>query len=215
MNREKGRTVMKMKTALPTPLHASGLALALPLALALGGCSSQPQVTYQDPTAVETLTTDFGTTDVQLITDKMVSSLLETPVFGAERPVIWVSPIRNKTSEHIDTKMITDRIRTAMLKSGKVRFTAASDISRELQQQVDYQNDASVVDPRTAVRAAKQVGAKFLVYGEIGSIVKQTDTTKLVDYQVTLNLTNVETGLIEWADDKSIRKGTARAAVGR
>ena len=202
-----------MKKTPPTP--ASALA-PLAAALLLGtGCSSSPQVTYQDPTAVETVTSDFGTTDIQLITDKMVSSLLESPVLGSDRPVLWVSPIRNKTSEHIDTKMITDRIRTAMLKSGKVRFTAASDISRELQQQIDYQNDASVVDPRTAVRAAKQVGAKFLVYGEIGSIVKQTDTTKLVDYQVTLNLTNVETGLIEWADDKTIRKGTARAAVGR
>ena len=206
-----------MKKTPLTPVRAAATALAVSAAVALfgTGCSSSPQVTYQDPTAVETVTSDFGTTDIQLITDKMVSSLLESPVLGSDRPVLWVSPIRNKTSEHIDTKMITDRIRTAMLKSGKVRFTAASDISRELQQQVDYQNDASVVDPKTAVRAAKQVGAKFLVYGEIGSIVKQTDTTKLVDYQVTLNLTNVETGLIEWADDKTIRKGTARAAVGR
>lgn len=201
---------MKTKPALPTSLFAAGLAGALLLA----GCASQPQVTYQDPTAVETLTTEFGTTDVQLITDKMVSSLLETPVLGTDRPVIWVSPIRNKTSEHIDTKMITDRIRTAMLKSGKVRFTAASDISNELQQQLEYQNDASIVDPGTAAKRAKQVGAKFMIYGEIGSIVKRTDTASLVDYQVTLNLTNVETGLIEWADDKSIRKGTARRAVG-
>ena len=206
---------MKKKPLTPVRAAASALAVTAAALLLGTGCSSSPQVTYQDPTAVETVTSDFGTTDIQLITDKMVSSLLESPVLGSDRPVLWVSPIRNKTSEHIDTKMITDRIRTAMLKSGKVRFTAASDISRELQQQVDYQNDASVVDPRTAVRAAKQVGAKFLVYGEIGSIVKQTDTTKLVDYQVTLNLTNVETGLIEWADDKSIRKGTARAAVGR
>jgi len=206
---------MKKKPLTPVRAAASALAVTAAALLLGTGCSSSPQVTYQDPTAVETVTSDFGTTDIQLITDKMVSSLLETPVLGSDRPVLWVSPIRNKTSEHIDTKMITDRIRTAMLKSGKVRFTAASDISRELQQQVDYQNDASVVDPKTAVRAAKQVGAKFLVYGEIGSIVKQTDTTKLVDYQVTLNLTNVETGLIEWADDKSIRKGTARAAVGR
>ena len=197
-----------------TAVTAATVAVGAVAALLLGGCASQPQVTYQDPTAVETVTADFGTTDIQLITDRMVSSLLETPVFGAERPVIWVSPIRNKTSEHIDTKMITDRIRTAMLKSGKVRFTAASDISRELQDQVDYQNDASVVDSRTAAKAARQVGAKFMIYGEIGSIVKRTERTTLVDYQVTLNLTNVQTGLIEWADDKTIRKGTARQAVG-
>lgn len=181
----------------------------------LTGCASGPAVTYQDPNDVETLTADFGTTDVQLITDKMVSSLLETPVFGSDRPVIWVSQIRNKTSEHIDTKMITDRIRTALLKSGRVRFTAASDIPKELQRQITYQNESGIVDPSTAAGQARQIGAKFMLYGEVGSIVKQAGRSKLVDYQVTLNLTNVETGIIEWADDKSIRKGSTRQLIGR
>jgi uncharacterized protein (TIGR02722 family) len=191
--------------------------LLCPLAATLllsTGCSSGPAVSYQDPSKVETLTVDFGTTDVQMITDKMVASLLETTVIGADRPVIWVSPIRNKTSEHIDTKMVTDRIRTALLKSGRVRFTAASDIPKELQEQLSYQNEAGIVDPGTASRQARQIGAKFMLYGEIGSIVKQSGRSKLVDYQVTLNLTNVQTGLLEWSDDKSIRKGSNRAAVG-
>ncbi|MDA8117235.1 MAG: penicillin-binding protein activator LpoB [Actinomycetota bacterium] len=181
----------------------------------LTGCASGPAVSYQDPNAVETLTADFGTTDVQMITDKMVSSLLETPIFGSDRPVIWVSPLRNKTSEHIDTKMITDRIRTALLKSGKVRFTAASDIPKELQKQISYQNESGIVDPSTAAGQARQIGAKFMLYGEVGSIVKQAGRTKLVDYQVTLNLTNVETGIIEWADEKTIRKGSTRQVFGR
>ena len=178
------------------------------------GCASGPEVSYQDPTKVETLTNEFGTTDVQMITDKMVASLLETPIFGSDRPVLWVTPIRNKTSEHIDTKMVTDRIRTALLKSGKVRFTAASDIPKELQKQIDYQNESGIVDSSTASRQARQIGAKFMLYGEIGSIVKQAGRSKLVDYQITLNLTNVETGIIEWADDKSIRKGSTRATFG-
>ncbi len=178
------------------------------------GCSSGPQVSYQDPSKVETLTADFGTTDVQMITDKMVSSLLETPVFGSDRPVIWVSPIRNKTSEHIDTKMVTDRIRTSLIKSGRVRFTAASDIPKELQKQIAYQNEAGIVDSTTASQQARQIGAKFMLYGEIGSIVKQQGRSKLVDYQVTLNLTNVQTGIIDWADDQSIRKGSTRATIG-
>ena len=189
--------------------------LALGLVVLVGaGCASGPEVTYQDPSKAETVTAEFGTTDVQMITEKMVASLLETTIFGAERPVIWVTPIRNKTSEHIDAKMVTDRIRTALLKSGKVRFTAASDIPKELQKQLDYQNESGVVDPSTASRQAQQIGAKFMLYGEIGSIVKQSNRTKLVDYQVTLNLTNVQTGLIEWADEKSIRKGQTRATFG-
>lgn len=185
------------------------------VALAAAGCASGPEVSYGDPTKVETMTSEFGTTDVQMIAEKMVASLLETPVFGAERPVLWVSPIRNKTSEHIDTKMVTDRIRTSLIKSGRVRFTAASDIPKELQQQLAYQSEAGLVDAQTAARQARQIGARYMLYGEIGSIVKRSGRSRLVDYQVTMNLTDVETGIIEWADDKSIRKGSTRAVVGR
>lgn len=199
-----------MKTSRLAPM---GLASAL--ALALVSCAdSGPEVRYQDPTAVETVTDEFGTTDVQLISEKMVGSLLETPVFGTDRPVIWVAPLRNKTSEHIDTKLVTNKIRTSLIKSGKVRFTAAADVKNELQEQLDYQNDPSVVDPRTAAARAKQIGAKFMLYGEISSIVKESGKSRLVDYTVTLNLTNVATGIIEWADDKTIRKGSTRRAVG-
>src|ERR1019366_451862 len=120
----------------------------------------------------------------------------------------------NKTSEHIDTKMVTDRIRTALLKSGRVRFTAAADIPKELQQQLAYQSESGIVDPSTAAQQARQIGARFMLFGEIGSIVKQSGRDRLVDYQITLNLTNVETGLIEWADDKAIRKGTTRRVIG-
>jgi penicillin-binding protein activator len=178
-------------------------------------CASAPVVQYQDASAVETLTADFGTTDAQLIIEKMVGSLLSSPVFGTERPVVWVYPVKNKTSEHIDTKRITDGIRTQGLKSGLVRFTAASDVANELQDQLAYQDPSSgIVDPETRRQAMRQIGAKFALYGEIGSIVKVDGRSRVVDYHVTMNLADIETGLIEWADEKTIRKGVTRRLVG-
>ena len=190
--------------------------LSCTLILVLASCASAPVVQYGDPNSVETVTADFGTTDVQMITEKMVASLLTTPIFGDSRPVIWVYPVRNKTSEHIDTKMITDAIRTQLLKSGRVRFTAASDFAKELQEQLEYQSAGSgLVDQSTAQQQMRQIGAKYALYGEISSIVKSEGRARLVDYRITLNLTGVESGLLEWSDDKTIRKGSARRLVGR
>ncbi|MGA1865714.1 MAG: penicillin-binding protein activator LpoB, partial [bacterium] len=82
------------------------------------GCGGM-KVNYGDPGAVETVTVDYGSTDLQTIAEAMIESLLVHPALEG-RPVVYVSRIRNKTSEHIDTEAITDKIKTAMLKSGKV-----------------------------------------------------------------------------------------------
>ena len=140
------------------------------LALGAFGCA---RVQYGSPGEVETLTQEFGSTDLQTIAEKMVNSMLLSPVIGADRPVIYVSQIKNKTAEHIDTKSITDKISTAMLKSGKVRFTAAGEINKDLLEQLEYQENTGLVDPKTRKKIGRQIGADYMIYGEITSITKK------------------------------------------
>ncbi len=187
---------------------------ALLLVFALAGCGAR-QVSYGDPTAVETLTVDWGSTDIQTVADRMVGSLVRHPaIAGGQRPVVQVSTMRNKTTEHIDTKNITDKIRTALTRTGMVRFTAVSDANPEMLENLEYQERSGVVNPATAKGVGKQVGADYLLYGEIDSIVKKADGTTDVYYRLTLNLVDVETGIIEWSDEKEIRKQSQRALFG-
>ncbi len=62
------------------------------------------------------------------------------------------------------------------------------------------------MDPQTRKPVGNQVGADFLLAGEISSINKQKNDTKDVYYKITLNLVDLETGLISWAEEKEIRK---------
>jgi len=179
----------------------------------LGGCARH--VTYGDPTKVETLTEDWGSTDIQTVADRMVNSLVRHPIFAAgDRPVVQVSTLKNKTTEHIDTKSVTDKIRTALIKTGMVRFTAVSDANREILENLDYQQGSGVVSKKTAKGVGKQIGADYLLYGEIDSIVKKEGRTTDVYYKLTLNLVDVETGIIEWSDEKEIRKQADRPLFG-
>lgn len=166
-----------------------------------------PQVHYGEAGQVETLTADFGSTDLQMIAEKMVNSMLTTPLFtGGHRPVVFVASVKNKTMEHIDTKSITDKIRTAIIHSGKIRFTAAADIPKTIQDQLEYQEGSGLVDPYTKKEYGRQIGADYILYGEITSIVKQIGREKDVYYKITLSLANIETGIIDWTDEKEIRK---------
>jgi hypothetical protein len=189
-----------------------GIILVLFCTLSLTGCSKR--VDYGDPTATETLTIDFGSTDLQMIAEKMVQSLLESPVVQqGEKPVIVVSRVRNKTDEHIDMKSVTDKIRTTLVQSGAVRFVA-EDVRAEVVEELRYQADSGLVAPETRKRIGRLVGAGYLIAGEITSIRKKAGRETDLYFKMTLNLVEIETGLIRWAEEKEIRKAKTRPLIG-
>ena len=182
--------------------------------VALAGCTKQ--VTYGSPEQVETLTPEFGSTDLQMIASKMVQSLLVHPAITSKPkpPLLYVAPVKNKTDEHIDTQSITDKISTTLIQSGKVQFTAMADIPKELVDQLEYQNKSGLVNPSTAKPVGKHVGADYMLAGEITSIVKKSGSTKDYYYKITLKLANIQTAVIEWQDEKEIRKGETKSLFG-
>ncbi|MGB1203675.1 MAG: penicillin-binding protein activator LpoB, partial [Alloalcanivorax venustensis] len=106
--------------------------LALAMALVLSGCASR--VDYGDAQARETVTADFGSTDLQMIATKMVDDMMVFPpiveMTRDRRPVLFVDRIKNKTSEHIDTESVTDTIQSKLINSGKFRFVDMSVVDR-------------------------------------------------------------------------------------
>lgn len=192
-----------------------GSFLVLMTVFFLAGCASAPQVSYGNPEQVETVTSDFGSTDLQMIAEKMVNSLLASPVLSSgARPVLYVHRVRNMTDEHIDTRSITDKMRVTLLKSGRVRFSAVGEVNDEILRQLEYQSRSRVVDPATARSAGSQVGADHFMFGEISSIRKAAGRVEDVYFKFTMNLVNIKTGLIEWADEKEIRKVAKRPLMG-
>lgn len=163
-------------------------------------------VSYKNANDVEQTTLNFGSTDLNLIVEKMVTSLLQTPILdGKNQPVIMLGGVKNKTSEHIDTKNITDKIKTTLLKSGRVRVTSYNEIGQDLIDELDYQS-SKYVNQETAKQVGQQIAADYKIYGEITSIEKNDGKNIDLYYKMTLNLANIETGLTEWADEKEIRK---------
>jgi len=178
-------------------------------ALAVTGCA-KPKTRYGDPGSVETVTNQFGSTDLQMLAEQMTQSLLQAPVIGSGNlPIVTVQEVKNKTSEYIDTRAITNRMRGTLQKSGRVRFaTDAADMQRQ-KEELERQG-SELYDQEKAVRQGKMVGAGFRLSGEITSLVKEADDVKDVYYQLFLSLTNIESGLEEWSDTKDIRKTTSR-----
>jgi len=169
-------------------------------------------VQYGDAKAVEAVTNEFGSTDLQMIAEDMTRSLLQSRVIteSKSRPLITIAEVKNKTSEYIDTRSITDSIRTQLGKSGAVRF--AVDIP-EMQNQTDElnrQSQSGLYKKNTSKKIGRMEGADYRLEGNIASIVKKSSSLKDVYYKFTLNLINIESGVLEWSDEKEIRKTSKR-----
>ena len=63
---------------------------------------------------------------------------------------------------------------------------------------------------QTAAEMGQMVGAQYRLEGNIMSIVKQVKDKKDVYYKLNLQLWNIRNGLLEWSDEKEIRKTTTR-----
>lgn len=195
--------IMKSKT-----IHLSTLLLSAAILVACSG----PQVRYGDAKSVETVNANYGSTDLQMIAEAMTRSLLQSKAISGSKdaPIVTLADVKNKTSEYIDTRVITDKIRTQLTKSGQVRFAVSI---TEMQNQTDElkrQNQSGLYKGSTIAKTGNMQGAQYRIEGSIASIVKTNKDVKDVYYVFNLNLINNESGLIEWADEKEIRKTATR-----
>src|SRR5216683_3325433 len=148
--------------------------LPLLAAVAFAAGCAKDQIRYGDARGMETVTNQFGSTDLQLIAESMTRSMLQAPVIvSGNLPIVTVQEVKNKTSEYIDTRAITDTI-------------------------------------RAEAQIGRMVGAQYRMEGNITSIVKQVKDTKDVYYKFNLQLWNIRNGLLEWSDEKEIRKTTTK-----
>lgn len=179
------------------------------------GCAVKHE--YGDSTSAETLTTDFSSSDLQQIATKMVESLLVFPPIEAitttRRPVIVVDHVKNKTMQHIDTESITDSIRTKLIRTGKFRFIDRTTDSSAISE-IRTQQESGLVKNSAAVPFGQQIGAEYMLTSSISEIAESSGRTKAVYYKFTMSLKNLTTGVLEWADEKEIRKIRTGAALG-
>lgn len=192
------------------------LGIAVAAAFALTGCvTNSPtvgsgDVAYGDAKAVEQVSNEFGSTDLQMIAESMARSLAQSYAGSRVKPLVTIAEVKNKTSEFIDTRAVTDSIRVQLLKSGTFRF--ATDIAG-MQNQTDElvrQNQTGLYKKSKTSKMGKMEGAQYRIEGSITSIVKRNSSVKDVYYKFSLIMTDNENGTIEWADEKEIRKTSKR-----
>ena len=187
-------------------LFAAGLVCVIGLNT---GCGSRQFTKGQYDENVEDanlLTDKWSESDMQTAVRELVSSATGHPsIAGSKRPpIVMVTRLQNKTSEHVDTQSITDMFQVELMRSGKVTFVDKA-AREDMAEEYDYQG-SGMTERESQKKKGGQVGADFIMNGRLDSIVQEMGKDKTVYYKLTMNLTNLKTGLIQWTDHKQLRK---------
>ena len=194
---------------------------SIPVLLAfslLAGCAATTRTL--DPDVEQHYDASYDFSDKKQIVQVLTDSLLSSPgvVTESEKPIIIVYGIDNETSEHISTSGITDDIRLALMDSGEYRFLNRKQRDNLLEE-TDYQY-AGFVPPEQRVTEGRQLGADYILSGTLRSIEKKQpkqwrlNRRSLIYYSMNLELTNLQSGEISWADNVEIARESSRPIIG-
>ncbi|MEE9335121.1 MAG: penicillin-binding protein activator LpoB [Granulosicoccaceae bacterium] len=190
------------------------LTLVALLSVGIMGCAATTR--NIDPESDIHYDANYDFSDKKAIVDDLVGSLLTTTQINtsAGKPILITYGIANETSEHINTGGISDDIRLKLIQANKYRF-----LNREQRVNVNAETEyqqAGYVAVADQIKTGRQLGADYILAGTLRSIEKQQPRQwrlkkkKLVFYSMNLELTNLETGEISWADNVEIARESSQ-----
>lgn len=182
-------------------------------------CSPGFEGEYSDPAKTEIVDDKWNETDARKTAEHMIKGMVEKPwldqfmkAHKGQKPIVIVDDVENKTDEHLDVKQLTDYIQDELINSGKVRFVNKAQ-REKLLAEIKYQQSGNVRKDQAKANG-NQLGADYILSGNISSQVHAMDEKKTVTYYTTLTLTNIETFEFEWSTKYEIKKTFKRSGAG-
>lgn len=153
----------------------------------------------------------WNDTDSRMVAEEMVNTITSANWINefarenmGKKPIVIVGLVYNKTSEHIDANTFIKDVEKSFIQSGKVRLVQAGEKREALRQERAQQQDFA--SPETMKKWGKELGADFILQGDISSIVDAFKKEQVTYYQTSLELTSIETSEVVWIGDKKIKK---------
>ena len=187
--------------------------------LAVGGTACSKQVSRIDPSSVTDLSGRWNDTDSRLVANALIEQSLSGPwvsrytnMHGGEPPAVIVGGFGNRTMEHIAVNTFISDLERAMINSGAVTMVASPQERQEIRAERTDQQEHATASSRA--RMAQELGADYMLQGEITAIEDEEGREKVVYYQVDATLTDVESNVKVWAGQHRIKKYIERPRIG-
>ncbi len=191
--------------------------LALGSALTLAGCGGPAYVRGSENPELDeyAMSTGLDKKDLQKLFKQNIESLLKSGAMkrwkdasrDGKEPTVAIFPIKNETSEHIDSQLLSllSDFETELVNSGYVTvisYERQKTLVRELKIQ-----QSAAFDPDKAAQLGKQLGAQYFVTGKVYDSAEKSGSERRVQYFLFMQAIDVETGALRWQNKAELTKG--------
>ncbi|BDD09001.1 hypothetical protein FUAX_14330 [Fulvitalea axinellae] len=179
------------------------------LVVAVSSCSRHT-VTRVSPDQQIDLSGRWNDSDDRKVAESMIADVMNRPwVTNFEsvhkrKPVVIVGYVKNKTDEHINPDPFITAIEQEFINSGRVRVVQNSEFREKLREERAQQQEFA--SKETAKKWGRELGADFMMFGKISSVLDEYGKRKVKAYTVTLELDDLETNEKVWLNNKTIKK---------
>ncbi len=174
------------------------------------GCGAETKVTRVDTGVVTDLSGRWNDTDSRMVAESMVKEALSNPWLDNftrtknRQPVVVVGTIINRSHEHINVQTFVTDLQRELTNSQKVTFVAGKGEREEIREERKEQAIHAREDTQKA--PGRELGADYLMRGNISTILDEAEGTKAVFYQVDLEMVDLENNVKSWYGQKKIKK---------
>ncbi|BDD04616.1 penicillin-binding protein activator LpoB [Aureibacter tunicatorum] len=172
------------------------------------GCSRK--VTRVSPDQTIDLSGRWNDSDDRKVAQGMIDHVLsahwiqEFERTHNRKPVVIVGSFKNKTAEHINPDVFIGAVEDEFINSGKVRVVQNNEFREKLRQERAEQQEFA--SKETAKKWGRELGADFMMFGQINSVTDEYKKEKVVSYTVSLELDDLETNEKVWRNSETIKK---------
>jgi hypothetical protein len=117
---------------------------------------------------------------------------------------VIVGTVRNLSHEHININTFVNDMERALINSGRIIFVASSQERGEIRQERIDQDLNATEQTRNA--AGNELGADFMLNGQINTIIDVASDDQIRYYQIDLTLISMKDNRKVWLGQKKIKK---------
>ena len=188
------------------------------VSLIISGCQTVT-TSRVETDAVTDVGDKWNDTDSRLVAEEMIEDALERPWLSQfkqsnnqKNPTVIIGSVKNRSHEHINVRTFVRDLERALLNSGEIDFVAGKSERDEIRD--ERFDQASNASEDTAKYDGEEIGADFMLKGELNSIINKEGGKSVKFYQINLTLIDISKNRKVWIGEKKIKKLIKQSRIG-
>lgn len=177
------------------------------LSILLVSCVSNKPVSRISAEKQKDLSGNWNDNDIRIVCDSIIDECINSSYIkrftkkNNRLPYVKLGTILNLSDEYMDTSIIANKFRNAIINSGEMKFVASDSEVESLRDEQLSQADHAKFG--TEAQFGNEQAADFMLQGTIKTVIDQNQNVTQKTYYIDVQLYDIESTEVVWTTENS------------